>query len=89
MALPAGNWTLVDLSMMKAEKEWSPYFGASSVPCATDSSSVAISSPGMVAGPRLLRLYSNGHPGQCPNASNRQSCFSMAELELLICQSYA
>lgn len=91
MAPPAGKGSLVGLILMKVEKVWSPYFDASSVPCATDSSWVAISSQEMVADPCPLRLCSNDHPRQCPSASDRQSCFSVVELELELshCQSCA
>lgn len=82
IALRVEEGTAVDVTTMKAEKVCFPCFDASSFPFAMDSSSVVIFSRGMGPGPWPLRLCSNGHPRQYPSASDHQSCFSVAELEL-------
>ena len=80
MALRVEEGTAVNVKTMKAEKVWLPYFGASLVPYAMDFLAVAISSQGTGPGPRPLRLYSNGHPGQFPSVLDHQNRFSVAEL---------
>ena len=82
MALLVEEMTAVDVMTIQAEKVWFPFSGASSFPFAMDFSSVAIFSQGMEPGPSPLSLCSNGHPGQCPGASDHQNCFSVAELGL-------